>query len=124
MIKQSKIAILHIFRLYLLVYSDNIACGDQLALRVKGVVHLAVTHKVKALLELKHETNTGLAKHLGITTQALHNKYHRDSYSAADLIKIADYLGVELAFIVDERQRFVFSPSDVKQKNAGKGTES
>jgi len=79
---------------------------------------MAVTHKVKALLELKHETNTGLAKHMGITTQALHNKYHRDSYSASDLIKIAEYLGAELAFIVDERQWFVFSPNDIKQKNS------
>ena len=83
---------------------------------------MAVTHKIKALLELKNETNSGLARHMGITLQALHNKFHRDSYSAADLIKIADYLDVELAFVVDERQRFVFSPSDIKLKTDAKGT--
>ena len=52
---------------------------------------------------LKGKTHVSLANHLGISKQALSNKYVRDSFSAADLIRIADFLGVELMFYVDKK---------------------
>ena len=75
---------------------------------------MAVSSKVKALMKLKGKDNAGLAKHLEISTQALSNKLYRDSFSAADLIKIAAYLGCDLAFIVDEAQKIVLTAEDIK----------
>jgi len=36
---------------------------------------------------------------MAISDQALSNKFYRDSYSGEDLIKIAEYLECEIAFI-------------------------
>jgi transcriptional regulator with XRE-family HTH domain len=62
---------------------------------------MAVSDKVKALLKLKGKNNSGLAEYLGISVQALSNKFYRDSYSGDDLVKIAAFLECELAFIAD-----------------------
>ena len=63
---------------------------------------MAISDKIKALLKLKGKNNKGLAEYLGISDQALSNKFYRDSYSGEDLIKIAGYLECELAFIAGE----------------------
>jgi len=86
----------------------------------KGGATVAISNKVKSLLKLKGKNNAGLAGHLGISTQALSNKLYRDSFSAADLIKAAEFLNVELAFIVDERQRVMLDITDIDGKESGK----
>ena len=74
---------------------------------------MAISNKIKALIKLKDKDNSALAKHLGISTQALSNKLYRNSFSAADLIKISSFLGCELAFVVDESQRITLSEEDI-----------
>ena len=76
---------------------------------------MAISSKIKALMKLKERDNANLAKHLEISTQALSNKLYRDSFSAADLIKISAFLGCDLAFIVDETQKIVLKEDDLKQ---------
>lgn len=75
---------------------------------------MAISGKVKALLNIKGKDHAGLAAHLGISAQALSNKFYRDSFSAADLIQIAEYLGCPLAFIVDGEQKIVLEKGDLK----------
>ncbi|MFR1518870.1 MAG: helix-turn-helix domain-containing protein [Clostridia bacterium] len=75
---------------------------------------MAVSSKIKALLKLKGKENAALAGHLGISTQALSNKFYRDSFSAADLIRIAAFLDCNLAFVIDEAQKIVLDESDLK----------
>jgi len=77
---------------------------------------MAITNKIKSLLEHQNKSSEGLAAHLGVSRQAIYNKYNRDSYSAEDLIRIADYLGVDLAFVVDDKQRVTLDVNDIKQK--------
>jgi DNA-binding Xre family transcriptional regulator len=74
---------------------------------------MSVTSKVKALLQLREREQVGLAQHLGITKQALSNKFYRDSFSAGDLIRIAEFLECELAFIVDASQKITLNGADV-----------
>lgn len=74
---------------------------------------MAISNKIKALIKLKNKDNAGLAKHLGISTQAFSNKLYRDSFSAADLIKIAAYLECDLAFVVDAAQKFILTEDDL-----------
>jgi transcriptional regulator with XRE-family HTH domain len=71
---------------------------------------MAISDKVKALLKLKGKNNQGLAEYLGISSQALSNKFYRDSYSGEDLIKIASFLECELAFITGETKISLMEP--------------
>ena len=77
---------------------------------------MAVASKIKALIKLKGKENSDLARYLEISNQALSNKFYRDSFSAADLIKISTFFGCDLAFIVDDAQRIVLTEEDLKQK--------
>ena len=56
-------------------------------------------NEIKAAINLKGKSLEGLAKHLNISKQALSNKFYRDSFSGSDLLKIAEYLECDLAFI-------------------------
>jgi transcriptional regulator with XRE-family HTH domain len=75
---------------------------------------MAISDKVKALLKLKGKSNSGLADYLGISVQALSNKFYRDSYSGDDLVKIAAFLECELAFIVDNSTKIALTLDDLK----------
>ena len=74
---------------------------------------MAISDKVKALLKLQGKNNKGLAEYLGISDQALSNKFYRDSYSGEDLIKIAAFLECELAFITGST-KIPLSEDDIK----------
>ncbi|MCL2694877.1 MAG: helix-turn-helix domain-containing protein [Clostridiales bacterium] len=76
---------------------------------------MSVSSKIKALINLKGIDHAGLAKRLGISSQALSNKLHRQSFTVADLIKISACLDCDLAFIVDDMQRIYLTEDDIKQ---------
>ena len=76
---------------------------------------MAISDKVKALLKLQGKNNKGLSEHLGISDQALSNKFYRDSYSGEDLIRIAAYLDCELAFIAGAI-KIALHENDIKDK--------
>ena len=75
---------------------------------------MAVTEKVKALLSIKGKKNIELAEHLGMSPQSLQKKLNRGSFSAEDLIKIADFTGATLAFEVNDNQKIVFENTDIR----------
>lgn len=75
---------------------------------------MSVSSKVKAVLSLSGKDHSGLALHLGISTQALSNKFYRDSFSAADLIKVADYCGTALCFVSNDGNKVVIDSNDLK----------
>ena len=58
-----------------------------------------ITARIKGLLALKGKMHKELAEYLGMTPQSLQNKFNRGSFSADDLIQIAMFTGVELAYI-------------------------
>lgn len=74
---------------------------------------MAMSDKVKALMKLKGKDNASLAEYLSMSKQALSNKFYRDSFSGADLIKIADFLECNLAFVIDNSQKINFEMSDI-----------
>ena len=78
---------------------------------------MAISSKVKALLNLAGEDHAGLASYLEISSQALSNKFYRDSFSAADLIKIADYTGCPLTFLSNDGNKIAFDISDIKKES-------
>ena len=74
-----------------------------------------ISTKVKALLNLSDKDHAGLASYLGISKQALSNKFYRDSFSAADLIKIAEYNGCSLSFVFDDGNKVILDKGDLKE---------
>lgn len=50
---------------------------------------MAISSKIKVLLKRKGKENAEFARHLGISTQVLSNKFYQDCFSASDLIRIA-----------------------------------
>ena len=54
---------------------------------------------IKSLLATENLKRTDAAAALGITAQAMSNKYNRDSFSADDLLKVATAAGYNLAFV-------------------------
>lgn len=77
---------------------------------------MAISSKIKALLNLTGKNHAGLAAHLGISGQALSNKFYRDSFSANDLIKISEYIDCPLAFISKGEIKVVLDRNDLKAK--------
>ena len=76
---------------------------------------MAVTEKVKALLSMKGKKNIELAEYLGMTPQSLQNKMNRGSFSAEDLIKIADFAECSLMFEVNGNQKIMLDKDDIRQ---------
>lgn len=75
---------------------------------------MSVANKLKYVMGEKNKKRDDIATILKISNQAVSNKFNRDSFSAEDLIKIADCLGVSLA-LVDNTKTVVFDLDDVRQ---------
>ena len=63
--------------------------------------------EVKAMIKLKGKSLADLADYLGMSRQALSNKFYRDSFSGEDLLKIASFLDCKLAFLDDANKIFL-----------------
>ncbi|MEG0315167.1 MAG: helix-turn-helix transcriptional regulator [Erysipelotrichaceae bacterium] len=79
-------------------------------------MYKSVSDKIKALLAIKGKRNIDLAEYLKIAPQSMQNKFARSSFSAEDLIKIADYLDCTLAFEVNDSQKIILDSSDIRNK--------
>lgn len=76
---------------------------------------MAVTDKIKALLSIRGKKNIELAAHLGMSPQSMQNKFNRGSFSAEDLIKIADFLDCTLAFELGNEQKIILDKGDIRE---------
>jgi len=90
--------------------------------RKRGHKNMSVSDKIKAGLKLEGKKIEELAEMLNISRQSMSNKFYRNSFSAEDLIKIADFLGYSLAF-VGNNQNITFSMDDIKEKKDDKQTD-
>lgn len=75
---------------------------------------MSVTDKVRAAINISGKSNTELAAYLGISNQSLSNKLSRGSFSAEDLIKIADFSGSTLLFEFAENQKIKLLKEDIR----------
>lgn len=67
---------------------------------------MAISKKVKALLLEMDKKQSDLMEVLGMSSkQSLSNKFTNERWSAEDLVKIADYCGCKLAFILPSGER-------------------
>lgn len=78
---------------------------------------MSVSAKVKALLAIAEKKQIDLAEHFGMTKQSMNNKISRDSWSAEDLISVADFCGCKLAFICPDGQHIYLSGENEHKKS-------
>ena len=70
------------------------------------VIAMAISKKVKALLLEMDKKQSDLMEVLDMSSkQSLSNKFTNERWSAEDLVKIADYCGCKLAFILPSGER-------------------
>ena len=74
---------------------------------------MSVSQSVKALLELRGFKQRDLIQPLDIKgenpVQSLSNKIRGERWSASDLVKVADFTGCKLAFILPDGERVLIS---------------
>lgn len=74
-----------------------------------------VTDKIKALLALSKKKNVDLARLYGVTPQAMNNKIALNRYTADDLIRIAEFTGCRVGFLLPDGQHIFLDPEDMRQ---------
>lgn len=77
-----------------------------------------VSDKIKGLLSMKGKKYKELAELFGISEQAMRNKFVRGSFSADELIMIADFTNCQLAFEMDDNQKVLLTKEDLRKYSA------
>ncbi len=77
---------------------------------------MAVSDKVKGLLALSGKKQIDLAAHFGMSKQTMGNKMSRNSWSASDLARVAEFCGCKLAFIMPDGQQITIEANDPEEK--------
>ena len=78
---------------------------------------LALKETFKAVPKYKKTTQREMAQALGISKQNFSNKVQRNTFSPDELVRIADMLDMEIAFIdkdaiIDNGEKFIISCVD------------
>ena len=79
---------------------------------------MSVSNTVRMAIAKLGLNQAGLAKTWGVTTQAINNKFYRDSWSAEDLMKVAEITGGKLAFIYPDGQQLLILPDEPEAPKA------
>ena len=72
---------------------------------------MSVSDKVKGLLALSGKRQIELADYFGMTKQTMSNKMARDSWSAKDLAKVAEFAGCRVGFVLPDGQHIFLEPN-------------
>lgn len=77
------------------------------------VIVMAISKKVKALLAQVDKKQYDLLNVLDIKSkQSLSNKFSNERWSADDLVKIAEFCGCKLAFVLPNGERIVLDSEE------------
>lgn len=67
------------------------------------------SNTIKALLNLCGKRQVDLASYLGMVPQSLNNKMSRNSWSAKDLQRVAEFTGCKCGFVLPDGNTLFFS---------------
>lgn len=84
---------------------------------------MSISAQIKALLSITGNKQSDLMEALGMASkQSLSNKFTGERWSAADLVKIADFTGCKLAFVLPNGERLLLDgPAGDSQAVSGAG---
>lgn len=85
---------------------------------------MGITKKIKTLLLETNTKQSDLMEVLNMSSkQSLSNKFSNERWSADDMVKIAEFCGCKLAFVMPEGQH-IFIDADKKEKAPDKTPEA
>lgn len=76
---------------------------------------MSISDRVKGLLALCGKKQIDLAQHFGMSKQTMSNKFARNGWFASDLVKVADFCGCKLAFIMPDEQQIIIEDGKTSQ---------
>lgn len=79
-----------------------------------------VSDKIRSVLALAGKRPTDLARLYGTTQQSMNNKISLNRFTADDLIRIAEFTGCRLAFILPDGSQLFFTTEDIRRKDEEK----
>jgi DNA-binding Xre family transcriptional regulator len=80
------------------------------------VMLMPISKKIKSLLIENDKKQSDLMEVLGMSSkQSLSNKFSNERWSADDLVKIADFCGCKLAFVLPNGERIVIENKDTEE---------
>nr|DAL20489.1 MAG TPA_asm: SOS-response transcriptional repressor [Caudoviricetes sp.] len=78
---------------------------------------MAISKRIKALLLETDKKQSDLQEVLDMSSkQSLSNKFANERWSAADLVKVAEYCGCQLAFLMPDGKKIIID-AERKEKN-------
>lgn len=82
---------------------------------LKGVEYMAISDKVKGLLALCGKKQIELATYFGMSKQSMSNKIANNRWFASDLVKVADFCGCKLVFILPDGQQIIIDETPTEK---------
>ena len=80
---------------------------------IDELIVMAISKKVKALLAEVDKKQSDLLDVLDIKSkQSLSNKFSNERWSADDLVKVAEFCGCKLAFVLPNGERIVLDSEE------------
>lgn len=68
---------------------------------------MALSDRIKGTIAMVGKQQQELAQHFGMSKQVMSNKFSRNSWSGKDLVKVADFVGGQLAIILPDGQKII-----------------
>ena len=78
---------------------------------------MSISNKIRALMVMRGVKNREIATALGCSPQAVSNKMHRDTFTAADLVRIAEALDCRLSFTLPDGEQLRLTPEDLQEED-------
>ena len=76
---------------------------------------MSIANKIRALMKLRGYKTKDLADAMGCTSASVYNKMSRDSFTAADLVKIAEALDCDLSFTLPDGTEIRLTADDLEK---------
>lgn len=76
---------------------------------------MSIANKIRALMKLRGYKIKDLADAMGCTSASISNKMSRDSFTAADLVKIAKVLDCTLSFTLPDGGEIRLTADDLEK---------
>lgn len=79
---------------------------------------MSISSKVKAMMLIRGKSLADMAGYLNIREQSFRNKLTRESFTAPDLIRLAEGLGAKVQIDFGGKQMIVLDASDLPEEGA------
>ena len=79
------------------------------------MIDVSVASAIRMAMVKKGLNQASYAKACGITTASINNKFYRDTWTADDLLKVAETTGGKLAFVYPDGQQILILPDEAEK---------